>query len=146
MKKKNTGKEISYYELRLRELLNESYPNLATDEKLIKERADLAAQAYENAYKSGISGLEADEVANSVLFQGLNFSPFDVIFRVVCDEFSQEIPDDELRPFALKIFPECTDVFEKYELHKDFEDTPEYDELYSELTDHIQIWIEENGL
>lgn len=40
-------KEISYYELRLKELLNTSFPNLASDEEFIQARGDLAAQAYQ---------------------------------------------------------------------------------------------------
>lgn len=42
-------KEISYYDLRLRELLNTSFPNLATNEAFIKERSNLAAEAYEKS-------------------------------------------------------------------------------------------------
>ena len=91
---KTKEKEISYYELRLKELLNISFPNLASDEEFIKGRSSLAAQAYEDAFKEGNDVMECDKIANDVLFEGLHFSPFDVVFRVVCDEFSQEIPDN----------------------------------------------------
>jgi hypothetical protein len=54
--------------------------------------------------------------------------------------------DEELRPFALKMMAVCKPVFEQYVLTDDFEDSPEYDLLYTELTGTIAIWIEENGL
>lgn len=54
--------------------------------------------------------------------------------------------DEELKPFALKMFPVCESVFLKYELTDDFAYCHEFDELYTEITGTISIWIEENGL
>ena len=54
--------------------------------------------------------------------------------------------DEELRPFALKMFPVCEPVFSGYELTDDFANGPEFDLLYTEITGTIAIWIEENGL
>lgn len=54
--------------------------------------------------------------------------------------------DEELRPFALKIFPLCEPVFERYELTDDFAYTTDCDRLYTELSDTITTWIRKNGL
>ena len=54
--------------------------------------------------------------------------------------------DEELRPFALKMFPVCEAVLAGYELTDDFAYGYEFDLLYTELTGTIAIWIEENGL
>ena len=54
--------------------------------------------------------------------------------------------DEELRPFALKMFPVCEPVFSGYELTDDFAYGYEFDLLYGEITGTIAIWIEENGL
>jgi len=54
--------------------------------------------------------------------------------------------DEELRLFALKMFPVCEPVFAGYELTDDFAYGFEFDLLYTELTGTITIWIEENGL
>ena len=54
--------------------------------------------------------------------------------------------DEELRPFALKMFPICEAVFENYKLTDDFAYGYEFDLLYTETTGAIAIWIEENGL
>lgn len=44
------------------------------------------------------------------------------------------------------MFLYCVEVFENYDLHQDFEGTKVYNELYTELTGQIQLWIEENGV
>jgi len=54
--------------------------------------------------------------------------------------------DEELRPFALKMFPVCEPVFSGYELTDDFAYGYEFDLLYTEITGTIAIRIEENGL
>mgnify|MGYP001317271366 CR=1 FL=1 len=77
---------------------------------------------------------------------GLHYSKFDTVFQVVCNEFDTIMADEELRPFAHKMFPVCEPVFEKYTLTDDFAYTEEYDLLYTEITGTIQIWIEENGI
>lgn len=139
-------KELSYFELRLLELLNSSFPEKATDQKFISQRADLAATAYEDAFRSGCTIPECDAMANDVLFEGLHFSKFDTVFQVVCNEFGTLMADEALRPFAIKMFPVCAPVFANYDLTDDFAYTYDFDQLYTELTGAIALWIEEHGL
>ncbi|MCL8537639.1 DUF1896 domain-containing protein [Chryseobacterium gallinarum] len=141
-----TSKEISYFQLRLQELLNTSFPELAGNKEFIQQRSDLAASIYEDAFISGNPIERCNEIANRILFEGLHFSKFDTVFQVVCNEFDTVMADEELRPFALKMFPVCEKVFDAYELTDDFAYTHDYDRLYTELTGVIAIWIEENGL
>ncbi|MNQ99650.1 hypothetical protein D3C85_1153970 [compost metagenome] len=68
------------------------------------------------------------------------------MFQVVCNEFDTIMADEELRPFAMKIFPVCMPVFSRYELTDDFAYGYEFDLLYTEITGTIAIWIAENGL
>lgn len=139
-------KDLSFYRLRLQELLNGSFPEKAYDQTFIEQRAALAANAYEDAFRSGNSFDRCNEIANSILFEGLHFSKFDTVFRVVCNEFDTIMADEELRPFALKMYPVCEPVFATYELTDDFAYSNEFDLLCTELTGAIAIWIEENGL
>lgn len=139
-------KELSYFELRLQELLNTSFPEKSNDQKFISQRSDLAGAAYEDAFRSGIPIDECNLIANQVLFEGLHFSKFDSIFQVVCNEFDTLMADEELRPFALKMLPVCERVFTHYELADDFAYSYEFDKLYTELTGAIALWIGENGL
>jgi hypothetical protein len=47
---------------------------------------------------------------------------------VVCNEFDALMADEELKPFALKMFPVCESVFLKYELTDDFAYCHEFDD------------------
>jgi hypothetical protein len=128
------------------EFLQLSFPELSKDSRFISGRSQLAAGAYENAFKAGNQVMVCDKIAEEILFQDLHFSRFDTVFKVVCNEFDTVMADQELRPFALKMLPVCEQVFTQYTLSEDFADSPEFDLLYTELTGIIQIWIEENGL
>nr|WP_322625868.1 DUF1896 domain-containing protein [uncultured Flavobacterium sp.] len=143
---KTQQKDLSYFRLRLQELLNSSFPEKANDQKFIDQRASWAANAYEGAFLSGNTIAQCNEIANYILFERLHFSRFDTIFQVVCNEFNKVMTDEELRPFALKMFPVCDPVFSGYELTDDFAYGTEYSLLYTELIGTIAIWIEENGL
>ena len=139
-------KDLSYFRLRLQELLNNSFPEKANDKKFIEQRSSWAANAYEGAFSSGSRIEQCNEIADYILFEGLYFSRFDTVFQVICNEFDTIMADEELRPFALKMFPICEPVFSGYELTDDFAYGYEFDLLYTEITGTIAIWIEENGL
>ena len=93
----NTLGSLSYYELRLKELLQTSFPNLLADTVFIKDRSEYAAQAYQEAFESGISIPECDKIASGVLFDGLFFSPFDMVLRSFSQEFDTQLADEDLR-------------------------------------------------
>lgn len=139
-------KDLSYFKIRLQELLDTSFPDLAGDRAFVEQRAKWAANAYEGAFLAGNPVEECERIANYILFEKLHFSRFDTVFQVVCNEFDTLMADEELRPFALKMRPVCAPVFDGYRLTDDFADGPEYELLYTELTGAIQIWIEDNGL
>jgi hypothetical protein len=141
-----TENKLSYYALRLKELLHTSFPELSGNKLFINKRAKLAAKVYNDAFMAGNIIEQCNEIAQYVLFEGLHFSKFDNIFKVVCNEFDTIMADEELRPFALKMLPVCTPVFEQFQLTDEFADSPEFEFLYTELTGTIQIWIEDNGL
>jgi hypothetical protein len=139
-------KDLSYLALRLQELLNISFPEKAWDTKFINQRSSWAATAYEGAFLAGNPASQCNHIAEYILFEGLHFSKFDTVFQVVCNEFDTRMADEELRPFALKMYPVCEPIFVNYILTDDFSYTTEFDLLYTELTGTIAIWIEENGL
>lgn len=139
-------KDLSYYRLRLQELINTSFPENAHDQKFIEQRSSRAADAYQEAFLSVNSIEQCNEIADCILFEGLYFSKFDTVFQAVCNEFETVMADEELRPFALKMLTVCAPVFSGNELADDFANRHEYDLLYTELMGTIAIWIEENGL
>jgi hypothetical protein len=139
-------KDLSYFNLRLQEFLHTSFPEKAWDAKFIEQRSQRSANAYEAAFMAGNSVAQCEEIANYILFEGLHFSKFDTVFKVVVSEFDTLMADEELRPFALKMLAICESVFQRYTLTQEFVDSADYDLLYTELTGTIAIWIEENGL
>lgn len=144
--KKNLSNELSYYRLSLLSFLKESHPELSNDSVLIDSRADLAAEAHSQAVKEGLSQNEAEEIANKVLFRDFLFSKHDMLINIIWNEFSEFITEGQAKGFAIKILPECNEVFTRYPLPDDFAGSGEYDKLYTELVGFISIWIEENEL
>lgn len=142
----NTQKDLSYFRLRLQELLNTSFPEKAWDTQFIDQRSIWGATVYEGAFLSGNTIEQCNEIADYILFEGLHFSKFDTVFQLVCNEFDTRMADEELRPFTLKMLSVCEPVFASYELADDFAYSTAFDILYTELTGTIAIWIEENGL
>ena len=98
----------------MQSFLNESFPESANDKTFIEERSELAAQAYADALLAGYTHPEASELSNETQYEGLHFSKFDMLFKVICNEFDSQMPDDELRPFAMKMYLLSIDVFGKY--------------------------------
>lgn len=139
-------KELSYFSLRLQELLNTSFPQLARDSVFIQQRSQYAAKTFENAFKTGNRIEQCQAIADGVLFEGLYFSKFDTVMQVVSNEFDTIMMDEELRPFAMKMLRICEGVFAKHELTGDFAYSTDFDLLYTELTGTIATWIEEHGL
>ena len=115
--------ELSYYRLTLLSYLRESHPERAADDAFIRARAELAAEAFSNAVRSGMNYDEAVQQADEVLFQGLHFSRLDTLITVLWNEFADEVPAGRAR-VALQLLPECGRVFSGYDLSDGFEFTP----------------------
>ena len=138
--------ELSYYGLSLLSYLNDSHPHKTSDKSFITKRADLAAEVYSEAIRNGLTHIEAEELANAELYQGLHFSVYNTLVNILWDEFSVEIPEDTARKVALQVLPLCGNVLAKYPLGDDFADTPAYDLLYTELVGTIQILLEDGAV
>lgn len=138
--------ELSYYGLLLLSFLKESHPELAGDNDFIATRSESAAQAYSDAVRSGSTHDAAAEIADRVLFAGLHFSRYDVIVTVLWNEFSDEVPQGNAKFLALQILPVCEEVFAKYPLSDSFMFEPSFDNLYTEITGTILIWLDEHGI
>lgn len=142
----NQPQELSYYRLLLLSFLRESHPQLVDDSDFIASRADSAAGAYTEAVRTGSTHDAAAEIANQVLFAGLHFSRYDVIVTILWNEFSDAVPQGSAQSLALQLLPVCEEVFAKYPLSDDFQFEPAFDNLYTEITGTILIWLEDNGI
>ena len=71
------------------------------------------------------------------------FSPYRTIVRILWNEFEKEVTPALAESVAMELLPKLNGVFNKYKLTDDFDTTPEYDLLYTELTGIIQILLED---
>jgi len=146
-KKPQKQTDLSYYGLYLLNYLQENKFEQASDRAFVKERADRAAETYEQARLDGYPVDGAQELAMDTLVQGLRYSRYAVLREVVEKEFHKEIPEEEYDAFTEKLLPLVDDVFSGYDLSDDnFALSPGYDRLYTELTGAVVLYIEEHGI
>lgn len=146
MNQNNKSAELSYYGLYLLSYLREHHPDKADDAAFVEERADRAAEVFEQARLEGNTPEGAHELAMASLLEGLHFSKYDTLVEVFWNECSDEIPQSESPAVALKLLPYMEGVFARYPLSDDFAYSPEYEQLCTELTGAVLICIEENGI
>ena len=141
-------KEFSYYRLRLESYLKDYHPERLADEAFIRARSDAAAEAYEDAFRQGYPVLEAGHIATEVLFAGLHFSPYYTLEQIIENEFANVVPPERAADFALRLLQSNSirETIEKYEPGDDFDGSPEYDQLYNELTGVIVELLEADGV
>ena len=146
--KTTNKKEFSYYRLRLESYLKDYHPERLADEAFIRARSDAAAQAYEDAFRQGYPVLEAGHIATEVLFAGLHFSPYYMLEQIIENEFANVVPPERAADFALRLLQSNSirETIEKYEPGDDFDGSPEYDQLYTELTGVIVELLEADGV
>ena len=146
--KTTNKKEFSYYRLRLESYLKDYHPERLADEAFIRARSDAAAEAYEDAFRQGYPVLEAGYMATEVLFAGLYFSPYYMLEQIIENEFANVVPPERAADFALRLLQSDTirETIEKYEPGDDFDGSPEYDQLYTELTGVIVELLEADGM
>ena len=146
--KTTNKKEFSYYRLRLESYLKDYHPERLADEAFIRARSDAAAEAYEDAFRQGYPVLQAGYMATEVLFAGLHFSPYYTLEQIIENEFANVVPPERAADFALRLLQSDTirETIAKYEPGDDFDESPEYDQLYTELTGVIVELLEADGV
>lgn len=147
MTSKNQATDLSYYGLYLLNYLKENHPDRAADTDFINDRADRAAEVYEQSRLEGNTPDGAQELAMTSLVKGLHFSPYNTIIEVLWNEFENEIEPGYAPALALELLPIFQQAFARYPLSDDFAQSPAYDLLYTELTGAISLITEdEDGI
>lgn len=146
MNNKNKPTELSYYGLYLLNYLKENHPDKFSDQSFIAARSDHAAEIYERARLDGYLPDGAHEQAMAALTEGLHFSKYNTIIEVLWNELADEVPQSEAPEVALRLQPYLEGVFASYPLSDGFAYSPEYEQLYTELTGAVLICLEENGI
>ena len=141
-KKRKNAPDISYFRLSLMDFLRESHPERLKDKRFIIACTNAATQVYEQAIRTGAAPDEAIYRANAVLYRGLQFSKHDTLVNILWNEFTNEVPEETANDLAIRLLPECEQVFAQYPLSDGFAYEPEYELLYTELTGTIAFIIE----
>ena len=146
-KKKQAQTELSYYGLYLLNHLRENHFPQATDVDFIRERADHAAEVYEQARRNDLFADAAQELAMSALLKGLHLSKYNILHDVVDREFPLEVAVEDQESFTVNLLPLVDNVFYIYDLSDDnFAQSSDYDQLYTELTGAVALFIEVHGV
>ena len=146
MNQNNKPAELSYYGLYLLSYLKENHPDKAHDAVFVESRADRAAEMFEQARREGYPPEGAQEIAMAALLEGLRFSKYDTIIEVLWNEFAEEVAQSDAPAVALRLLPYMEGIFTQYPLSDAFAYSPEYEQLYTELTGAVSISLEENGI
>lgn len=146
MNKNNQTTDLSYYGLYLLKYLRENHPDKAADTDFIEERADHAADVYEQSRLQGYTPEGAQELAMAALTKGLHFSKYNTVIEVLWNEFADEVDPGNAPTLARTLQPALEEVFARYPLTDGSAYTPEYDLLYTELTGAVAIYLEEHGV
>ena len=146
-KKTEVQTDFSYYGLYLLDYLRNNKFEQASDTAFIRERADRAAETYEQARLDGYPTEGAQELAMNILLRGLHYSKHAILREVVESEFADDVPEDKQDGFIAGLLPLVDAVFSIYDLSDDnFALSPDYDLLRTELTGAVVLYIEEYGV
>ena len=77
------------------------------------------------------------------MYKGLHFSKHDTFVTIIWNELPGIIPLEEAKEFAIRFLPQLVSVFEKNKLDDEFAFSSEFNDLYTELTGTIAIWMED---
>ena len=121
MNQNNKSVELSYYGLYLLFYLREHHPDKAHDTAFVEERADRAAEAFEQARHEGYLPEGAQELAMAALLEGLRFSKYDmIIVGAHGTSFRMMIAQSDAPVIALQLLPYVEGIFTQYPLSDDF--------------------------
>ena len=136
MEKPDFYEEIKDYCLRY-------HPFIAEDEEELTARAHMAQDTFDRCKENGMNYDYAKHEANLVLYDGLNFSLYEMIEDIIDEKHLNLTGLDKMaREMCILLKP----IVDKYEINDDFGGTVEYDYLRKELDEHITAYIKKTEL
>ena len=147
MSKRTTTRELDYYGLYLLDYLRQHKFPQQHDRDFIRQRADEAADTYEQERRNGHTTDQAQELAMSALTKGLHYSQYDILLGVIDTEFEKSVPPILHEQLAEQLLPFMGNVFSIYDLTTDdFALTDEYQNLHDELTGAVALYLGQYGI
>lgn len=133
----------SKYYKELKQYLEDYHPNLVKDEEFITTRSELAQETFIECSREGMNIEECQNEVNEVLYSGLHFSLYQLVEDII-EEMNLSFSDKD--KFIMQMFLLIQPIAEKYKLDDNFERTSEYDKLYTEISQHINLYIKDYEL
>lgn len=133
-------KEITCFKPDLINHLKTIKSEKANDPEFILQRCEKAKATYVYYTNQGFSEKIALDEAIRILFEGLSYSRYNILQKVIENEHP-EITEDQINNLVKTILPYCTSVFEQYTEVSD--KTPYFEQLYSELAKIVSIFFED---
>ena len=147
MSKETTTRELDYYGLYLLDYLRQHKFPQQHDRDFIRQRADEAADTYEQERRNGHTTDQAQELAMSALTKGLHYSQYDILLGVIDTEFEKSVPPVLHEQLVEQLLPFMGSVFSIYDLTTDdFALTDEYQNLHDELTGAVALYLGQYGI
>ena len=138
-------KKFNIYEMKLKQLFMEDFPQRFNDDEFIQARAAMALDAFMQADRNGIDVDTAEHIANEVLYAGLQFSLFKEYVYII-DEIAPKMDEEDERVLAVELMEQDKQIYEKYTFTDDFRGTQDYVELYNTLKPRIRDYMIEHGI
>lgn len=114
---------------------------------VIEARANLAAETYEKALLNGYVQFSKLKKWLMKSYSVDFIFPDMILLSMYFGMSSRRGTTRWCAPeIAIRLLPHLKEVFEKYPLSDDFAYTPEYEQLYTELTGAILIYFEKYGI
>lgn len=132
-------------QLKLKNYLTDYHPDLMNDIEFIKTRAKNAWSTYFEAIEQGLSMIEADDEKNNTLYEGLYFSKFVTVRKILHrDDINDLIESKDIknnRKLALEVLEKFSSEFDKVEITEDFFDTYQGETFMVALKRKIKEYI-----
>ena len=139
--------ELSYFRLKLTAYLRDHQPDLVDDATFVSSRSDAASPPM-RCSAQGVSHPEAESMPPMYSLKVCISQSMTPWVSVLENEFEAELPSplpEKLAPILLRN-KAVQRVFANYNLTDDFAASPQYEDLYTELTGTIVLIIEQNNL
>ena len=133
-------------ELKLYKYIEENRPELLLDLKelnsFITNRAADSAREYETQVQNGVAPFLAEEMAQHVLFEDLNYCPCQII---------QDIIEDNYRVTAhptilVSCYRSVKNIFDEYPSTDEFLSSPDYDTLSKRIEQPVMLYLRNKDL
>lgn len=141
---------LNAFTLQLTQYLIENHPDKIADTGFIQERGQRAVETFAACSRQGMNVEESLSEAHQVLYQGLHFSPYRMVYDLVESNYGYLPFNSEARHnFCMKMMQLAAPVFAEHITRgreDEFEGSPAFLRARIQVKNIINQYLKENGL